>query len=231
MTFDEAIQQLKELGTEQNRKIYRRHGVGENMYGVSVASLKALQKKIKVDHALAQKLWATGNHDARVLATMVADPKAMDERTLDAWAKDLSNYVIADAFSALVGRTSLTRQAMERWTGSDSEWIGQAGWNLLAHLAMKDGELSDGYFEGYLSIIECEIHSRKNRTRYAMNSALIAIGIRNGELEQKALAVAERIGEVDVDHGETNCETPDAAAYIRKTWERKGRQRVATIGV
>lgn len=33
-------------------------------------------------------------------------------------------------------------------------------------------------------------------------------------------------GVVDVDHGETNCETPEAAAYTRKTWDRKGRQRV-----
>ena len=51
--------------------------------------------------------------------------------------------------------------------------------------------------------------------------ALIAIGIRNGKLERNALAAAQKIGKVEVDHGETNCQTPDAAAYIRKTRQRQ----------
>ena len=32
-----------------------------------------------------------------------------------------------------------------------------------------------------------------------------------------ALAAAKRIGTVEVDHGETGCQTPDAGPYIRKT--------------
>jgi 3-methyladenine DNA glycosylase AlkD len=110
---------------------------------------------------------------------------------------------------------------MEKWTQSKKEWIGQAGWNLLARLAMKDEELPDGYFENYLGIIEREIHSSKNRVKHTMNGALISIGIRNGKLEKKALAVAKKIGKVEVDHGETNCKTPDAAEYIRKARQRK----------
>ena len=48
------------------------------------------------------------------------------------------------------------------------------------------------------------------------NSTLIAIGFRSHTLEKKALAVAKKIGVVEMDHGETNCKTPDAAAYILK---------------
>ena len=69
--------------------------------------------------------------------------------------------------------------------------------------------------------IEREIHGRKNRVRDAMNSALIAIGIRNERLEETALAAAARIGRVEVDHGETNCTTPAATAYIRKAVARR----------
>ena len=58
-----------------------------------------------------------------------------------------------------------------------------------------------------------------------MNSALIAIGIRNSALESKALSAAKKIGKVDVDHGETSCKTPDAAKYIRKTVERKKQRK------
>jgi len=65
------------MGTAQNRKVYARHGVGEDMYGVSYSNLGKLRKSIKRHHALAEQLWATGNHDARVLATMIADPAEM----------------------------------------------------------------------------------------------------------------------------------------------------------
>ena len=85
-----------------------------------------------------------------------------------------------------------------------------------------DGDaLPDEYFERFLSTIERDIHESQNRVRHEMNSALIAIGIRNPALEEKALAAAARIGKVEVDHGETGCKTPDAAGYIRKTLERK----------
>jgi hypothetical protein len=54
-----------------------------------------------------------------------------------------------------------------------------------------------------------------------MNSALIAIGVRNDVLEAKAIETARAIGKVVVDHGDTACETPDAASYIVKTLARR----------
>src|SRR5690606_35126803 len=46
----------------------------------------------------------------------------------------------------------------------------------------------------------------------------ISIGGRNAALRKAALAAAKRIGPVEVDHGDTACKTPDAAAYLDKTW-------------
>ena len=89
MNLNSALRELKRRGTAQNRKVYRRHGVGENMYGVSFADLRLLAKQIKTDHDLAVQLWATGNHDAQILATLIADPAQFDAKTLDAWSKDL----------------------------------------------------------------------------------------------------------------------------------------------
>ena len=86
---------------------------------------------------------------------------------------------------------------------------------------MKHTDLPDSFFLEHLETIEREIHSRKNRVRHSMNGALIAIGLRNPKLEQRALAAAAGIGKVEVDHGETNCKTPDAAAYITKARKRK----------
>jgi 3-methyladenine DNA glycosylase AlkD len=223
MTEQEALAALEALGSEQTRKTYRRHGVGANLYGVSYAELGKLKKRIKVDHALAQRLWASGNHDARVLATMIADTAQLDDTQLDQWAADLDSYPIADAFAGLAAKAPGARAKAEAWMDSDNEWLGRAGWLMLANLAMYEPTLPDTYFEPYLPLIEREIHGRKNRVRDAMNSALIAIGLRYGEEGNPAIAAAERIGKVEVDHGDTYCKTPSAAPYSRKGIARRHR--------
>lgn len=221
MNLQEALDTLKSLGTEQNRKIYRRHGAGEDVYGVSFAHLKDLKKKIKTDHGLAVALWESGNHDARMLAGMIADPKRLDPKTLDAWAAGLRNYVEMNALGDVASRAPHARETMTRWLASDDEWTASAGWRILAHEAMNGDNLPDEYFERFLTTIERDLPESQNRVRHEMNNALIAIGIRNPALQEKAEAAAKRIGKVEVDHGETGCKTPEAIGYIRKSVERK----------
>jgi 3-methyladenine DNA glycosylase AlkD len=221
MTDTEVLAELEAAGSEQTRKLLRRRGVGENMYGVNYPAFGKLQKKIKTDHALALKLWASGNHDARILALMIADPQQSDSDTLDAWAHDLTNYVLSDALSSYVVTTPLAREKAEQWIKADNEWIEATGWNVLAGLATTDKSLPDSYFEHDLDLIARDLHTSKNRVRHSMNGAVISIGIRSDALEQKAIDVAQRIGKVKVDHGETGCKTPDAIAYIQKVKARR----------
>ena len=225
MNVQEALDTLKSLGTEQYRKTYRRHGAGEDVYGVSFAHLKDLKKKIKTDHELAVALWESGNHDARVLAGMIADPRRLDAETLDAWAKGLRNYVETDVLGGLAVQAPHPRETMARWMASDSEWTAAAGWRILAHVAADGDGLPDEYFERFLTTIERDLHDSPNRVRHQMNGALIAIGIRNPALQKKAEAAAARIGKVEVDHGETDCKTPEAIGYIRKAVARKEKKK------
>jgi 3-methyladenine DNA glycosylase AlkD len=216
MDYREALERLEQAGTEQNRKVYARHGVGKKMYGVSFANLKKLRKEIRRDHKLALRLWKSGNHDARILATMVADPTAIDNATLETWVADLDNYVVTDAFSTMVIDTPVARRKAEKWIKSRKEFVGQAGYNVLAQLALKDRELPDAYFAEHIERIEEKIHNSPNRTRHAMNNALISIGMRSSVLEKMSVAAAKRIGKVAVNHGETSCKTPDAVEYIAR---------------
>ena len=220
MTLPEIMRQLESLGTEQARKTYRRHGAGENVFGVSFAHLGALKKKIKTDHALACQLWATGNFDACNLATMIADPAAATSAELDAWAKDVDNYCLADLLARFAATTPLAAKKRVQWMKSRQEYVAQAGWVLLSLAAMQDLSLTGAELEQHLAHIEQHIHTAQNRVRHAMNSALIAIGLRNAHLREQALAAAARIGKVHVDHGLTDCKTPDAATYILKASAR-----------
>lgn len=225
MTVQEVLQELESLGTAQNRKIYRRHGACENLYGVSFANLRKMAKQLKVDHALAQQLWTTRNHEAQLLASMIADPVTVEESLVDRWISELADRIVTSEFTDFVSKTRFFQAKTEEWLDSEDEWIGRAGWQLLALLAMSDIELADSYFENHLEIIERDIHTQENMVRDAMNSALIAIGIRNPALERQALSAAKTIGKVEVDHGETSCKTPDAADYIRRTVERKKQRK------
>ena len=219
-----VLAELESLGTAQNRKIYARHGVGEPMFGVSFAHLRKLGKKLRHDHDLAQALWASGNHDARVLALSVADPAQADPGEIETWAGEVDNYVLIDEFAAFVAATPHFGACADDWTERDGEWIASAGWSLVAQQALRGDGLPEGYFEERLAAIESRIGTAANRVRHCMNGALIAIGGRNEALRARATAAAGRIGPVVVDHGETSCKTPEAVPYIDRMWARRDKR-------
>ncbi|CUB10102.1 DNA alkylation repair enzyme [Bacillus cereus] len=226
MLLEEVMQQLEEYGTEQNRKTYKNHGAKEPLFGVSFANLKLLKKKIKKDHDLAIVLWETKNMDAMTLATMILDPKKVTTELLNKWVQEVDYYCLMDVLMTAICTSPIAIERMEEWTKSDDEWIGRAGWSLLANIAIKNKTLQDDFFSPYLEEIKVNIHNEKNRKKEAMNRALIAIGIRNEDLEQTAIKIAREIGKVQVDHGATSCKTPDAELYIKKARERAEKKKV-----
>ncbi|HXV32863.1 MAG TPA: DNA alkylation repair protein [Gaiellaceae bacterium] len=216
-----VLRELKRLGTAQNVTIYRRHGAGEDVYGVSFGNLRPLAKRLGTDHALALALWDSGNADARCLATMVADPAALTRGEADAWVEGIDYYVHADLVGGLVARTPFALEAIDGWTRSDGDFVRQTGYVALAsYLRGGKPPLSDAACRRWLKRVEREIHESPNRSRHAMNGALIAIGVFRPELAAEAVAAAGRIGTVEVDHGETGCKTPAAVPYIERSLAR-----------
>jgi len=215
------MKSLESMGTEQNRKVYARHSYGPTTFGVSSANLGKLQKALRVDHALARELWASGNSDARILAMMIADPALATAKELDALVKEVHFPALAGYFARFVAKSKYAHSKMEAWMKSKNDLTGETGWTILSQLTLAGNALDDGYLSNTLNTIEKSIHTAPNRTRHAMNMAIVAIGIRNSKLQNLALGAAARIGKVEVDHGKTGCKTPDAAAYIRKTAARR----------
>ena len=220
MDLTEAMKALEAAGTEQNRKIYGRHGYPANTYGVSHAVLGQMQKKIKRDQALASALWRTGNGDAMILATMIGDPETVTAKELDSWVASIPGYAHSNMLARFAAQTPHAAKLSQKWMKSKTDLVSQCGWDLVAHAAMNP-DRPDSEFEPLLAAIEKGIHAAPNWTRRAMNGALIAIGGRNAKLGKLAIAAAGRIGKVYVDHGETSCKTPDAAEYIKKIAARR----------
>ena len=219
MTLAETMRILEKAGSAQTRKTYLRHGAAEPMFGVSFATLKDLTKRIDVDHELALALWDTGNFDARNLAVKIVDPARMTPADLDRWAREVSPSLMCGGYVAmLAAETTGGAAKAAQWLASKDEGMRSAGWTLVGQLAQRDEAMPDAFFEKRLAEIERTIHAAPNAERRGMNQAVISIGCRNPGLRKAALAAAKRIGTVEIDYGDTACETPDAAAYIAKTW-------------
>lgn len=217
-TLAGTLRELEKAGSAQTRKTYLRHGATEPLFGVSFATLKVLVKRIGVDPELAQGLWDSGNFDARTLALKIADPARMSSKDLDRWLRESRCSILAGYVAMLAAEGPQAAAKAEHWLASKDVGEQAAAWALVGQRAMRDEAAPDAWFAARLREIETAIHAADNAVRKAMNGALIAIGCRSAALRKAALAAARRIGKVEVDHGDTACKTPDAAAYIAKTW-------------
>jgi 3-methyladenine DNA glycosylase AlkD len=222
MNAQEILSTLKKLGKPQTAAIYKRHLSGDNVFGVLTSEIAKLQKKIKVDHVLALELWKTGNAEARILALQVADPEKLTRTDADGLLKDAPVRFVGCYLSGLLSRSPIAEETMRAWMKSPDEFAREMGYGIFG-VRLKDdpSSVSDAEAEKVLATIEKEIHRSPNWARYAMNGALISIGIFKPALRKKVIEAAKRIGKVEVDHGETNCKTPNAVSYIEKASNRK----------
>ncbi|MGH9796447.1 MAG: DNA alkylation repair protein [Candidatus Acidiferrales bacterium] len=233
MDYAGVMAQLKKMGTAQTAKTYSRHG-GSKSLGVRFADIYKLQKQIKQDHALAERLWASGYTEAQVIAALVADPSKVTAALADKWIKTAAWYMPVDYLAGLVAKSPVAQKKMLEWMKSPKEMYRAAGYHILGVMMRDDAALPDADCRRILQTIEKEIHSSPNRARYAMNNALIGIGSYRPALTQEALAAAKRIGKVDVDHGDTSCKTPEAVETIQKVVayeaRKKGKAKGAASG-
>jgi len=218
MSLAEAMKALEKAGSAQTKKTYLRHGAAEPLFGVSFATFMTLVKRIGVDHDLARALYDTGNFDARILAVKVADPATVTTTDLDRWGREMRVRMCCGYVAMLAAESPHASTQVERWLASKNEADRATGWMLVGQLAMRDEAKPDRFFLDRLATIEKTVHAAPNDERMAMNQAVISIGCHNTALKKAALAAAKKIGKVEVDYGDTDCKTPDAAQYIEKTW-------------
>ena len=224
MTTEQIMTELKKKGSESIKKIFQNHGANEPMYGVKVADLKVIQKRVKKDHELAMGLFATGNYDAMYLAGLIADESKMSKNDIQQWAEGSHSSAISEYTVAWVAAESDHGWELGmKWIDSPKEKIASAGWNTLSGvIAMKpDSELDIATIRKLLQRIIKEIHSAPNRVRYTMNGFVIGVGGYIKELTKEAVETAKRIGDIYVDMRGTACKVPAAVDYIKKM-EAKG---------
>lgn len=211
MTCREILKQLEAWGDPKAKAMYARHGAGENQFGVNLAKLRALAKQIKANHPLALELWATGNVDARLLATLLMKPKELSADELDAMMQDVSYYKIADWLVTNVVRKTKHGDAMrQRWRDSKKDCVARAGWSLMTDKVIEDGSVA----EATLGVIEKKMKQAPFRTQESMNYCLVRIGADYPEHRQRAIDIGNKL-EVLKDYPvPKGCTSPFAPVWI-----------------
>ncbi len=146
------------------------------VYGTPVAKLKPIARRLGVDHGLADALWRSGSHDARMLATMIDDPALVTPAQMNRWAKDFDNWAIVDtACFNLFDRSPHAFGQIGKWANAKDEFVKRAAFALLASCALH-GHGSDADHRKGLALIEGAAGDDRNFVKKGVNWALRAIG-------------------------------------------------------
>jgi 3-methyladenine DNA glycosylase AlkD len=157
--------------------------------------LRKIARWLGRDQHLAERLWATKDPTARVLATFVGDPKTITPETADAWVAEIDEWGLCDACSFLFDRTSWAWLKIRQWATDDREFVRRAAFATLAAaaIAVHDKAAPDSVFLEALPLIEQYAFDPRNFVRKGVNWALRNIGKRNPSLRAAAIECAERI--------------------------------------
>jgi len=199
MQASEIIQKIKSLANPANMEGMARYGINvANAYGVSVYTLREIGKEIGKDHELALQLWASGIHEARLLACLIDRPDMVTEEQLESWAKDFDSWDVCDVCCGhLFDRTAVAYRKAQEWSEREEEFVKRAGFALMAALSVHDKKASDEDFAGFLPMIKKHATDDRNYVKKAVNWALRNIGKRNWNLNKMAIKTAEEIKQLD----------------------------------
>lgn len=68
----------------------------DKAFGVNIPFIRALARKIGKNHNSALKLWESNYHEARLLASMIDEPRLVSKSQMNKWVKDFNLWDICD---------------------------------------------------------------------------------------------------------------------------------------
>jgi 3-methyladenine DNA glycosylase AlkD len=190
-----VLRELKSLADPKVRAKMEYFGVRvPNAHGISAPVLHALAKRMGKDHSLALELWTTGNHEARILATLISESEKVTAAEMERWVRDFDSWDVVDAACCyLYAQARPAWRKIAPWSRRREEFVKRAAFSLMAYLSYKDLEARDANFRECLRIIEREAYDDRNFVKKAVNWSLRNIGKRNLQLNREAIRAAQRI--------------------------------------
>lgn len=199
---DELLGRLRALANPEAAAGMARFGINPvGTLGVSVGPLRAIAAELRparrrdpaLVHAAAARLWASGVHEARILATFLDVPALVTRDQADAWVTALDSWDTCDQLQQLVAGTAFAYQAVPDWIARDEPFVRRAGLVLLATLAVHDKRAPDERLADLLPLVADVADDERRPVATAVSWALRQVGKRSAPCHAAAVACAEGI--------------------------------------
>src|SRR5712691_3897649 len=199
MTVEQVIELLKKAADPKIVEGLAHYGSKpEQALGISMPTLRNMAKEIGRDHELALALWQSGFHEARILASIVDEPKKVTSQQMDEWVNDFDSWDVCDQVCGnLFNKTPYAHQKASEWCHREPEFVRRAGFSMMAYIAVHDKKAPDEVFMPFFPLIKQYATDERNFVKKAVNWALRQIGKRNSHLRTVALQWAEEINAID----------------------------------
>lgn len=198
MDHKEIIEKLEKMGSARNVEGMARFGIKPKIkvLGISSPNLRKLAKEIGKNHELAEKLWDSKIHEARILASLVSDPARVTRKQFHKWIKDFDSWAVCDSVCLhLLDKTTFAREAVFELSRRKKEFEKRTAFTLMACLAVHDKKSKDKDFLKFFPLIKQEAVDDRNFVKKAVNWALRQMGKRNKNLNKKAVKLAREMKE------------------------------------
>ena len=143
MKTNAILKRLRAEGSAASVAGMARYGIRPaKAYGVSTPVMRAIARELGRDTELASALWSSQVLEARMLATMIADPQQISEDEVERWVHDFDCWSVCDsACICLLWKTPFAWRKVREWSSRKPEYERRAAFALLtqSHLLCELG--------------------------------------------------------------------------------------------
>ena len=196
---NEIISYLKSKSDPEVVAGMSRFGINPaQLLGINIPVLRELAKKYKRDHHLAEELWETGIHEARILASMIDDPKLVTDDQMENWISDFDSWDVCDqVIMNLFEKHPDAYTKAIQWCIREAEFEKRAGFVMMARLAVSDKKAGDEMLLSFFPYLIEGASDNRNMVKKAVNWAIRQIGKRNIKLHAEAIKLSELIMQME----------------------------------
>ena len=160
--FQELFKEVLNLRNGEVHSEMKKYGLNyQKALGASVVNLKELAKRYEQNHLLAQKLWAKGFRESRIMASLLEKPMEASEQQLKRWIDEADSNELLEqiCMNLLIALPNLDVRLLN-WIKSDEEKEQLCATMTIGRLALIDKDRGDAIFENFMnSLPVCPQHS------------------------------------------------------------------------
>lgn len=192
MNYEEIIDQLHKLSSEKYKENVVKMGIPESQcLGVSSSDLRKLARQIKKSNSLADELWNSGYHDAKLLAVLLYDYRTITYQKIESLMHAVESWDLCDFLCKnLIIKVKGYECLIPHWIQSDKTYIKRAGFVLMGSHIIRNLNISENTIHEYLAYIVEYSKDNREHVKKAIAYALKEIGKKDFYYNEKAILIS-----------------------------------------